>query len=236
MSGWIPRWLAGSYVSLLKLFGAEAFSSDDARRAGVARPQIVLPRLERAGWLHRLGRGRYVAADPLVAVVGSFGDDWRGRIRQGEFVPLLEQILARLVSGYGRRLKGVVLFGSVARGSAGMTSDIDLIVLASEMPSKYDGRVGEALDIIHGAPARARWAPPGSWHQPELILLDAAEVGEPYPFFLDVVEEGVVLYDVGGFTENLLSSLREKFKASGAARTRLQDGSWYWSLERAPVP
>jgi predicted nucleotidyltransferase len=42
---------------------------------------------------------------------------------------LLEAIKRRLVEHYGSRLKGVLLFGSEARGEAGDDSDVDLMVL-----------------------------------------------------------------------------------------------------------
>ena len=56
---------------------------------------------------------------------------------------LLQSIKQRLGEHYGERLKGVVLFGSEARGEAGEESDVDLLVL-------LDGPVGlgEELDAI----------------------------------------------------------------------------------------
>lgn len=44
-------------------------------------------------------------------------------------VELLKQIKARLTAAYKDRLRGVVLYGSVARGDAGPDSDIDVLVL-----------------------------------------------------------------------------------------------------------
>ena len=42
---------------------------------------------------------------------------------------LLQSIKQRLAEHYGDRLKGVVLFGSEARGDADEDSDVDLLVL-----------------------------------------------------------------------------------------------------------
>ena len=42
---------------------------------------------------------------------------------------LLKQIKLRLTELYGERLRGVVLFGSEARGEATSDSDIDILVL-----------------------------------------------------------------------------------------------------------
>jgi predicted nucleotidyltransferase len=42
---------------------------------------------------------------------------------------LLAEIRARLEKAHGKRLRGIVLYGSEARGEAGPDSDIDLLVL-----------------------------------------------------------------------------------------------------------
>jgi len=42
---------------------------------------------------------------------------------------LLQDIRARLLRAHGKRLRGLVLYGSEARGDAGPDSDIDLLVL-----------------------------------------------------------------------------------------------------------
>lgn len=47
--------------------------------------------------------------------------------------PILEEVKKRLKDTYGNRLRGIVLYGSFARGDATEGSDIDLIVLLKDM-------------------------------------------------------------------------------------------------------
>jgi predicted nucleotidyltransferase len=49
---------------------------------------------------------------------------------------------------YGSRLKGVILYGSVARGEAGPASDIDLLVLLSP-PLDYFTELRQIVDLLY---------------------------------------------------------------------------------------
>jgi predicted nucleotidyltransferase len=53
---------------------------------------------------------------------------------------ILERIRARLAAAHGERLRGVVLYGSQARGDARADSDIDVLVL-------LDGPVDYGRDL-----------------------------------------------------------------------------------------
>lgn len=47
--------------------------------------------------------------------------------------PILNEVKERLKEIYGKRLKGIILYGSYARGDADEGSDIDLLVLLENM-------------------------------------------------------------------------------------------------------
>ena len=49
---------------------------------------------------------------------------------------------------YGRRLRGLVLYGSLARASAHETSDIDLLVLLDE-PFDYFQELRQIVDLLY---------------------------------------------------------------------------------------
>jgi uncharacterized protein len=49
---------------------------------------------------------------------------------------------------YGSRLEGVILYGSIARGDAGVGSDIDLLVLLSA-PFDYFAELRQIVDLLY---------------------------------------------------------------------------------------
>jgi predicted nucleotidyltransferase len=55
---------------------------------------------------------------------------------------------AALENYYGSQLKGVVLYGSVARNQADPTSDIDLLVLLNK-PFDYFAELRQVIDVLY---------------------------------------------------------------------------------------
>lgn len=53
-----------------------------------------------------------------------------------------------LAKQYGKRLKGVILYGSIARGQAAPDSDIDLLVLL-EAPLDYFTELRQLVDLLY---------------------------------------------------------------------------------------
>ena len=61
---------------------------------------------------------------------------------------LLQTCKERLGAHYGSRLKGVILYGSMARGTAGPESDIDLLVSLGE-PFDYFAELESLIDLLY---------------------------------------------------------------------------------------
>jgi uncharacterized protein len=70
----------------------------------------------------------------------------------GQIVQECKEVLSRY---YGSRLKGLILYGSVARGEADLASDIDLLVLLFDLlvllsaPFDYFVELRQIVDILY---------------------------------------------------------------------------------------
>lgn len=61
---------------------------------------------------------------------------------------IVQQCKEALTRQYGKRLKGVILYGSMARGQAMPDSDIDLLVLL-EAPLDYFAELRQLVDVLY---------------------------------------------------------------------------------------
>jgi predicted nucleotidyltransferase len=60
---------------------------------------------------------------------------------------LLGRLRTELIAHYGSRLVSVAVFGSVGRGTPRHDSDVDVLVVARELPRGRTGRVEEFLPV-----------------------------------------------------------------------------------------
>jgi len=65
-----------------------------------------------------------------------------------EIDELVKKCRTALESHYGSQFKGLILFGSMARGEATLMSDIDLLVLLSN-PFDYFYELRQIIDVLY---------------------------------------------------------------------------------------
>lgn len=147
------------------------------------------------------------------------------------FDQLTGRIAAAAQQVYGNRLVSVVLYGSVARGAMRHDSDIDLLIVARDLPAGRLNRV-EEFEAVEAAVGEelSRAASRGIHTSLSPVLKTPEEVTAGSPLFLDMVEDARVLYDQGGFFAAHLARLRRRLAELGAKRI-WRGNAWYWDLK-----
>lgn len=135
---------------------------------------------------------------------------------QKELTPLVKS----LEHGLSEQLWGLVLFGSVARGEAKESSDLDLLLVADGLPEKFMARMRYLRRLL---PGELRGAV-------SFIARTRAEFETGFPsYYLDLALDGVILYDRENYMQQKLTRIRELIQAAGLQRRRTDYGfSWEW--------
>jgi hypothetical protein len=235
----LPSWLLSRYSRLLVAFGFLPFGLPQAKEllAGGPSASLILYRLKKLGWVEALGRHTYRVVHPLALLTELTGNPWRERIRQRDRLPLLELCVARCLEAFGGSLVSIVVFGSLSAGEAKPESDMDLLVVARDLPQGYPERVRIANEIASSRSIqdwrRYLWHEGGVHPLIDMMLLTPEEAETTHPFYLDMVDRSITIYDRDGFMERRLSRLRRRLSEAGAKRVQTPDGSSYWVLSKA---
>lgn len=121
-------------------------------------------------------------------------------------------------SVYGKNLVGVVLFGSAARGTQRETSDVDYLIVLSDL-IQIKGKLYRAWDDVNTNDQLAN-ASPHFVHLPK----DAQKAGS---LWLEVAMEGRILMDTDFMIERHVSALRRCI-AEGVFERSYVYGVPYW--------
>lgn len=137
---------------------------------------------------------------------------------------------------YGERLKALVLFGSVARGTQRPDSDIDLLLIADPLPASRMARniEFEGVEAIL-APQRREAMRRGVYAEFSPLIRTPAEMEVGSFVFLDIPAEGRFLYDPQDIARGYFDRLAARLKTQGAERREI-DGSPYWLLKPSAKP
>ena len=143
----------------------------------------------------------------------------------------LQSFCSRLKASFGsERILSVALFGSVARRQARSDSDIDLLVVHKEVDFNPAYRSVDIVFALKEEDECKRLVGQGLNPQPACIFMTKSELWDRPHILLDILIEGILLYDVG-VLESRLRALKERLNALGSKRVALPDGTWYWDLK-----
>jgi predicted nucleotidyltransferase len=226
--------LAEAYSKLLLRFGLREFKASEVSDAlRVADPHPILRKLCRTGYLVEVSREVFRTSHPVVLVLERAGYRWRDKIAQKDYLSFLELLVTKVVEGFWEKLVSLLIFGSVAAGRARAESDVDLLIVAEEIPESYSDRLKLWRRIVAGIePERLRlWREKGLYPLIDPILLTPSEAERIQPFYLDLLDNSIIVYDRDGFMQRVLNDLRARLKALGTIKVELPDGSWYWIIK-----
>ena len=144
-----------------------------------------------------------------------------------DYQELLSELVRRLHKEYGREFVSLVLYGSVARGEARKDSDVDLILVLDDPPTQYYKRTERLMKVLDEVERNV--GENITFLNP--IVFSKTEAMENRYLFLDIVEDGKILYDRDGFFRERLSTLKRRLQELGSKKVYLEDGSWYWVLK-----
>lgn len=144
---------------------------------------------------------------------------------------LIAKLLEELKVLYGDRLVSVAIFGSFARNDMRPDSDLDILIIARDLPNGRMRRVAEFLEVENRlSEEKARLALQKIYPYLSPIFKTPEEAGQGSPLFLDMTEEIEMYYDWDDFFKNILDAFRERLRALGSQR--IWEGKmWYWVLK-----
>ena len=150
-----------------------------------------------------------------------------------EYKPLLDRFISDVQVSLGENVVSIVLYGSVARGEAGPESDVDLLLVLEEASPIYRERLRPILPILRQLRLQSCWKAleeQAIFPTLSVLVLSRKEADQNRCLYLDMIEEGRILVDRGGFFQDRLKALLSRLQELGARKVR-RDGTWYWDLK-----
>jgi len=148
-----------------------------------------------------------------------------------QFESLLARVLDACRQHYSARLVSVAVFGSVGRGTPHPDSDVDLLIVADDLPNGRLRRVAEFRAVEAAvAPGLAEARKAGLAPDLSPVFKTPSEALQGSLLFLDMIEDARLLYDRGDFLREALSKFKARLERLGARR-EWRGNAWIWDLK-----
>ncbi len=140
--------------------------------------------------------------------------------------PIMQAAIQALEDALGSDLIAVVLYGSRSRGEAQVTSDWDMLVVATNLPQEALARhflLKRALPVEHRSAI-------------SLLARTPHELKASLPsIYLDIALDGQILYDPQGVAASHLAGIRQHIKHRGLLRQRTRAGDLWVRQSSQPT-
>lgn len=148
------------------------------------------------------------------------------------FKDFIERLLEEILSAFDEEfILSFALFGSIARGEAKPESDIDILIVHKEIDFDPVDLFAKVLLKIEKSKENKVLMDKGIYPSPSPIFMTPKMLSENPLILLDIMTQGIVLYDKNSTLEEMFGRLREKLERMGAKRITLENGSWIWDLK-----
>jgi predicted nucleotidyltransferase len=149
---------------------------------------------------------------------------------------LVIELCKALERVFGDRFVSLAVFGSVARGEARRDSDIDLLIVAQDLPKSRFRRhdLFEEAEKAVEPMVEELWSR-GLYVDFSPIILSVEEAKKHRPIYLDMVIDAVIVFDRGDFFKKILDEIAARLRELGAERKRVGK-LWYWVLKKEYRP
>lgn len=147
------------------------------------------------------------------------------------FKELQDRLLSETKTFYGETLVSVVVFGSVGRGTQTFNSDVDVLIIARNLPQGRIKRV-RAFEMVENnlTPFLRSIEGGGITSCISPIFKTPEETERGSLLFLDMVEDACILFDRGNYFSSFLKRLKDRLHTLGAKRVWMGN-AWYWNLK-----
>jgi len=146
---------------------------------------------------------------------------------------ITEKLFKKVKEHYGENLVSFVIFGSVARGTQTPVSDIDILIIAENLPRGRTSRIMDFIENVENPLEREikKYWKAGYHIEISPLIKTPEEVRYGGFIYLDMIEDCVILFDKNRFFKNYLEELSEKLKKWGAKKV-YKKGGYYWVLKK----
>lgn len=153
------------------------------------------------------------------------------RMLKKKFQELQDKLLDETKNFYGNRFVSFVVFGSVARGTYRFNSDIDILIIAENLPKGRMKRAAQFSIVEERVePFLESLKKQGIDTFISAVFKTPQEAELGSPLFLDMVEDARILYDKNEFFAKRLEKLRTRLRELGAKRV-WKGNVWHWVLK-----
>jgi len=234
---WIPKWLGEPYAMLYEEFGLETFKFKDALKIlqsnNVEMVKVILSKLHKELLLMIFEKSKprlYRLMDPETFIALASEKVNKISIPQEKYLKLIYDCYKALKKKIA--LTSLAVYGSVARGFAKNTSDIDLLVVSNEFKGTLGERIEFLINIIKKEirPEIEFLQKNGIYTFLSFYPLKINEAEKLPLIMLDMVEDARIVYDEDNFLKKQLLRLKLKLMKLGAKRVYINKNEWYWDL------